>query len=105
MEIAQDTTIKINWHELRILTIWASNWAAQACGKMEQKAVASVIKRLQVQRKKGWPALTLLEEIKELPQVLLEEGIECGLVELYSSNGERLHPPKLKIHQDEPDEA
>ena len=27
--IVDDVNIKINWHELRILTIWAENWARQ----------------------------------------------------------------------------
>jgi len=28
--ISDDVTIKINWHELRILCIWAERWAMQA---------------------------------------------------------------------------
>jgi hypothetical protein len=100
MAISQDTTININWHELRILTNWASNWAAEKCDESARKTVANVIKRLEVQRKEDdWPALTLMGEIKELPETLSRLGIECGGVELYDSQFERVHPPapKLKV--------
>jgi hypothetical protein len=96
MAISQDTTIEINWHELRILTIWASNWAAEKCDESARKAVANVIKRLETQRKEDWPALTLLGEIKELPETLRKLGIECGGVELYDDK-QRIHPPKPRV--------
>ena len=99
MAISQDTTIQINWHELRILTNWASNWAAEKCDESARKTVASVIKRLEAQRKEDWPALTLLGEIKEFPKKKKKLGIECGGVELYDSEFKRVHPPapKLKV--------
>jgi len=97
MLITQDTTIKINWHCLRILTIWASNWAAEKCDESARNAVSSIIKRLEPQRKEDWPALTLLGEIKELPETLRKMGIECGHVEMYDNKQERIHPPKPKV--------
>lgn len=100
MDMAQDATININWHELRILTIWASNWAAEKCDKSAQNALENIIKRLEPQRKSGWPALTLLGEIKELPEALKEMGIECGSISLYNDKNERVYPPKLKIAED-----
>jgi DNA-directed RNA polymerase subunit RPC12/RpoP len=29
MLVADDVTVEVNWHELRILCMWAENWAAQ----------------------------------------------------------------------------
>jgi len=91
MAISQDTTVKINWHELRILTIWASNWAEQKCDEPQQKAVANIIKRLESQRKDDYSALTIMGEIKELPETLKEMGIECGRIEVYDSEHGRIH--------------
>lgn len=99
MAISQDTTININWHELRILTIWASNWAAEKCDETARNTIANVIKRLEKQRKEDWPALTLLGEIQELPEALEKLGVECGGVELYDNKRQRVYPPipKLKV--------
>ena len=55
--VGEDTTVEINWHELRILVIWAENWA-QHCkrqasddssGKMP-KTVTAIARRLEAQR-------------------------------------------------------
>jgi hypothetical protein len=97
MAISQDTTIEINWHSLRILTIWASNWAAEKCDKSAQKAVANIIKKLQPQRKDDWPALTLIGEIQEIPETLKKLGIDFGGIELYDNKKNRIHPPKPRV--------
>lgn len=68
--IADDVSIKINWHELRILTIWAENWARQIDReeKKEEKnllCIMTIAERLQ----KQFPdkvKLTLFGEIREL---------------------------------------
>lgn len=102
--IDQDTTIQINWHELRILTIWASNWASAKCDEGAQRTLNSIIKRLEAQRKNDWPALTILGEIKELPAQLAKHGIEIGNVQLYDAAGKRVHPPLPRVVLDD-DEA
>lgn len=53
MAIANDKDIRINTHELRILTIWAHNWAEQ-CDRQEGnsncvKALGGILNRLRVQ--------------------------------------------------------
>lgn len=95
--ISQDTEVKINWHELRILTIWASNWAAAKCGESQQKTVNSIIERLEKQRKEDWPALTILGEIKELPAQLEAKGIDVGNVQYYDASGKRVYPPMPRV--------
>lgn len=90
--IDQDTTININWHSLRILTIWASNWARDL-EENHQKSLKSIIQKLELQRKEGWPALTLLQEVKELPEQLKKHGIECGDIELHC-DGKEVYPGK-----------
>lgn len=64
MAIADDATIRINPHELRILTIWASNWAAQHCGMGARQALAGVLGALSIQLP-GVP-LTMGDEIQQL---------------------------------------
>ena len=73
--INQDTTVKLNWHELRILTLWADNWAQRECGAPARKSLAAIIQRLQAQGKTGWPALTLAGEVLGMQH----EGIEAEL--------------------------
>lgn len=68
MSIEQDMTIKINWHELRILTIWADNYARQHKedpGMVE--TVAAIVKPLEMQRPSGdFAPLTIMGELQEL---------------------------------------
>ena len=63
---AKDLSLKINWHELRILTIWSDNWARAKCDAGSQRTLASILRRLDAQRPEGWPPLTLSGEIREL---------------------------------------
>lgn len=68
---ADDVDVKINWHELRILVIWAENWAAMPRDDPRRgpiplsHTVKAIAKRLQEQ----YPtrvALTLSGELAEL---------------------------------------
>ena len=68
--IEDDVTIKINWHELRILGIWADNWIQRCTGDVadeSKKVVAAILARIQKQHPKKDP-LTLAGEIKQLQQ-------------------------------------
>jgi predicted RNA-binding Zn-ribbon protein involved in translation (DUF1610 family) len=69
-----DVRVEINWHELRILTIWAENHAERMKGENATmpRTVMAIARRLQGQHPKLTP-LTLAAEITELPQKV--EGI------------------------------
>lgn len=58
-----DITIKINTHELRVLTMWAEWWAQEKCSLSAQKTVACIIQRLSKQTEKP---LTLAGEVRGL---------------------------------------
>jgi hypothetical protein len=71
MSIAEDVTVKINWHELRILSIWAENWAKKI-QKDDPEAnsgclltIMSIAGRLQNQHPDK-TKLTLFSEIRDL---------------------------------------
>lgn len=67
MSIARDTTIRINTHELRILTMWASNYAASLVARdpssRAAKAVQGIINALKSQVD---VPLTLADEVQGL---------------------------------------
>lgn len=85
MSISQDVTLPINWHELRILTIWASNWAEQLDDDCKIDLTA-ILRRLDKYRPKGGAALTIVGEFKELQQYFPNS-------ELWM-DGEVIVPPK-----------
>lgn len=58
-----DITIRINTHELRVLTMWPSWWATEKCSLSAQKTVACIIQRLSTQTDKP---LTLAAEVRKL---------------------------------------
>lgn len=67
MLISEDVMLPINWHELRILTIWATNWAE----KLEDDCkidLMAILKRLSKHRPEGAAALTIVGEFKELQE-------------------------------------
>ena len=64
MSIEQDVTIKINLHELRILTIWADNWARQECNEDSVAALNGIVNALREQH--PGVALTMSDEYQEL---------------------------------------
>ena len=81
MLISQDVEIKINWHELRILCIWAENWAE---AKFDQDSrdsrsmLEAMMNRLDKYRPEGGAALTLTREVKELQEVYPETILVRG---------------------------
>lgn len=83
-DINDDINIKINWHELRILTIWAENWARHLDQNKSQDdeknllTILTIAQRLQKQFPKKLP-LTLFGEIKELRNALGDESIVTDL--------------------------
>lgn len=92
--IAEDVAIRINWHELRILTIFADNWAG-VCedrdpGKDTRVTVRAIVRRLEAQYRDRTP-LSILGELKRAQ----EHGI-VGDAELISASGEREILPARK---------
>ena len=75
-----DVNIKINWHELRILTIWAENWEGKFCRKEKKRSItiACIARRLQHQFPDKTP-LTLAGEIGELKDSGLMSDIETNI--------------------------
>lgn len=67
MKISQDTIVSLNWHELRILTMWAT-WYAEEKLKSEPgyHTLKAIIKRLKRQGRPEWPGLTFADEIEDL---------------------------------------
>lgn len=72
--VKEDVSVKINWHELRVLTIWAENWARHCVDKDldAQKqphnmmfSLMCICERLQKQFPDRTP-LTLFSEVREL---------------------------------------
>lgn len=74
---AQDVKVILNWHELRILTIWAMNYAHDT-GKVDlRRTVTAICKRLEKQYPDMAP-LTMAGELKGLKDL---PGIENVKVE------------------------
>ena len=74
---AQDVMVKINWHELRILSIWAEFWANQneatsSPGTSMQQCIFSITARLQAQHP-SMPPLTLGGELRDLKKTFKVE--------------------------------
>jgi hypothetical protein len=67
--IADDVEIEINWHELRILGIWADNWARKHCDASNVKTVAAILRRISDQYPDKKP-LTLGTELQALANEL-----------------------------------
>ena len=77
----EDVTIKINWHELRILTIWAENWANKIDKDCESKPALTIVciaRRIQKQHPDKTP-LTLAGEIEELKKDGTLKNIESNI--------------------------
>lgn len=91
MSIAQDVKIDINWHELRILTIWASNYAetlgSDARAAQSRASLAQIIRRLERQRPENFPALTIVGEVRDMQRA----GID---VEMRKEDGTVIVPRK-----------
>jgi len=68
MLVADDVTITVNWHELRILGMWAENWAASHREKDDgdaQRLVNIICGRIHAQFPDKAP-LTMTGELGEL---------------------------------------
>lgn len=85
MDTEKDVTVRINVHEIRILTIWASNWADQFCERTQQKTLAAIIQRLNAQLP-GTP-LTMRQEIGAIQE-------EFPSATLLGNDGKAIVPPK-----------
>lgn len=70
-----DYKIEINWHELRILGIWATHYANEHCDHYSRQTLRGIITRLERQ-KPDEPPLTLAGEIREL-----RKNVNVGKVE------------------------
>jgi DNA-directed RNA polymerase subunit RPC12/RpoP len=70
---SQDVEVKINWHELRILVMWAERWAHECItdGTGGPSVVYAIANRLRMQFP-DMPPLSLNEEFAKLK----DEGIE-----------------------------
>src|SRR5258708_2326738 len=70
MSIDQDALLTINWHELRILTMWSTNYAEEKLkNEPGYQTLKNIIKRLRAQGKPEWPGLTFADEIEQLREV------------------------------------
>jgi hypothetical protein len=85
MLISQDIQLSINWNELRILTIYASNWAESLDDDCKIDLM-SILKRLEKYRPEGASALTIVGEFKEMQKYFPNS-------ELWM-DGEVIVPPK-----------
>ncbi len=89
--IDDDVNIRINWHELRILTIWAENWARQIDDKEEDNGkdkllltIMTIAERLQNQFPTRIP-LTMFSEMRELRNSL--EGTGTNIITDLDNDG------------------
>jgi hypothetical protein len=69
-----DVNIIINWHELRILTMFAEKWVGHSDDVGNIKAVASISKRLRAQYLEK-PGLLLVDDLNELKCALPDSEI------------------------------
>ncbi len=87
-----DVEIKINWHELRILFMWAERWADHVKQKEEGpdflQTIYAIAKEVQEQHPSKDP-ITLSGEVEELKTMF--DGVE-------TSNIPEGGPPKTKLH-------
>lgn len=75
-----DVSIDINWHELRILGMWASNWAGSFTEKEKdsKQALVGILGRLQRQ----FPdksTLTMGGEVRDLRKSGVVENVETNI--------------------------
>ena len=78
-----DVTVDINWHELRILGVFAENWATSITaesGTEPSRIVTAITSRLHRQYPE-YTQLTLRGEIAALPETLADMGTDAIGVE------------------------
>lgn len=85
--IADDVMIKVNWHELRLLGMWADNWAhTPNFPEDSQRVIAAILTRIEAQFPDKTP-LTLAGEVRQLQA-------EYPTLELADGKGNVIVPPK-----------
>lgn len=74
MKISEDLDIKINWHELRILCIWARNYAESISKELSggMEVIESIEKHISKHRPPGAPPITLKEETDEQKTIIIK---------------------------------
>ncbi len=86
MAIEDDFTLKINLHELRCLTIWASNYASKNFDADSKRALTGILGAIRPQLPRNVP-LTLGDEFQELRSVGdLEVRHPDGSIEKFPKN-------------------
>lgn len=93
MAISDDVEIKVNWHELRILGMWAENWAIHNDDAIMVQTVR-VITSLIHQQFPGRLSLTLSGELRDLRHAVQEQGGSL-----------QLGDPRLYVPDDQDDSA
>lgn len=92
----QDVNIKINWHELRILTIWAQNFQDQVLNKDPEqtpiKCIEFIVQELEKQKPKDFPALSIMGELQDVADAFNTK------VTLISADGKETVVEKKTIH-------
>lgn len=93
----EDVVIKINWHELRILTIWAENWANRNKEGHPKgiEAVYAIVRQLQNQFPHMKP-LTLAGEIRELKEQLPNVNIVTNVKGVDDAPISEVWPDEIK---------
>ncbi len=84
MSPKDDVIVKINWHELRILTIWATNYAYDNnLSQASKAALYAIVERLEAQHpdKAERQPLTLAGEIKKLREAGFKVSNVVGIDE------------------------
>jgi len=77
---ARDVDVRINWHELRILCMWAERWGLEAEGRGEGGAtdvVYAIAGRLKAQHPTQ-SALTLIDELRGVRKALPGSRVETN---------------------------
>lgn len=87
-DMAEDVQVTINWHELRILGIWAENWARRNESEYPDmvEVLNTITNRLERQHPTKTP-LMLFKELKELPHNV--QVIQDGKIVLDHKGGNK----------------
>ena len=74
-----DVTITINWHELRLLCIWAENWGLRLkeAGRGSPEGIYAVAGRLKAQHPNRL-SLTLIDEIRQIAEEFPDSKVESN---------------------------
>lgn len=92
LDSSQDILLPINWHELRCLTIWASNWIENQDENINDTKIwlQRLLNRIHKHKPEGGGALTVAQEIKEIQK-------SFPYIELRDEHGEIIIPPKEEM--------